>query len=151
MRRILTVAVAIFLVAACGGGAPTGSPSESLPTTPRPTLTFVCPPGKGEYTPPPGGCAAEQKAALAAVSGLDYTVTRIEIIQEGWSCWPFDQPSPFNQPGMCPSILGKPVAYVYFLGTDKVAALEFVLGSGGPLTAQLVTFEVPPSNWTITP
>jgi len=105
---------------------------------------FVCPPGKGQYTPPPGGCAAEQQAALVAVSGLGYAVARIEIIQEGWSC------GPFNPPIACPSVLGIPVAYVYFVGTNKVAALEFVLSSGGPLTARLVAFQVPPSNWTTT-
>jgi hypothetical protein len=33
MRRLLTVVAALFLIAACGGNAPTGSPSESLPAT----------------------------------------------------------------------------------------------------------------------
>jgi hypothetical protein len=33
MRRILAVVSALFLMAACGGNAPGGSPSESLPAT----------------------------------------------------------------------------------------------------------------------
>jgi hypothetical protein len=111
---------------------------------PEPDPVFVCPPGDPRGpTPPPGGCAED--AALAAVSGFGYPVARIEIIPNGWPCG-----VPFNPPIACLAVLRGPAAYVYFVGTDKVAALTFTSGSDGSVTARVVAFQAPPPSPTPT-
>jgi hypothetical protein len=143
--------VLLFALAAAGCGTPTPSPS----TTPAPALTtaaptpaqspvFVCPAGDPRGpTPPPGGCAAEERTALAAVAGLGYPVSRIEIIPNGWPCG-----VPFNPPLACLAVLRGPTAYVTFVGTINVAALNLTSRPDGSLVATLIAFEAPPPTPT---
>jgi hypothetical protein len=130
--------VLAFFLAGCGTEHPT--------TTPIPTPAFVCPTDNPiRTTPAPGGCAAEERAALAAVSGLGYAVARVVIIPEGWTCR-----LPFDPPAACfaPTIVHVPAAYVYFVGTNHVAAIEFSWDAAGTVTAKVWTFEEPPPHWT---
>jgi hypothetical protein len=51
----------------------------------------------------------------------------------------------------CPAVAG-PLqgAYVRFVGTDKVAAVEIGTQRGGPVTAAtVVAFEIPPGRWSM--
>ncbi|MGD0863837.1 MAG: hypothetical protein ABSA21_13955 [Candidatus Limnocylindrales bacterium] len=146
--------LAVFVLAVVFGGCATPQPTPSATQIPTPTVTpapsptpvFVCPPGDPRGpTLPPGGCAEEERAALAAVSGFGYPVARIEIIPNGWPCG-----VPFNPPITCLAVLRGPAAYVYFVGTDKVAALTFASGPDGSLTARVVASQAPPPSPTPT-
>ena len=135
-----------FAVLAAGCGTPTVAPSRTstqtltaASPTPVATLVFLCPAGDPRGpTPPPGGCSAEERAALAAVIPLGYPVARIEIVPNGWPCG-----IPFSPPVACLALLRGPAAYVTFVGTDKVAALTFTTRPDGSLAAAIAAFETP--------
>lgn len=98
-------------------------------------------------TPIPGGCAAEEAAALAAVAGLGYPVMAVDISPYGFPCGvPF--PGDWFASGApgCPISLNGPTAYVSFFGTAKVAGLAFGTTKDGVLVASVVEFEVPPTG-----
>lgn len=142
MRGLVVLAL-VVAVAGCASPQPTPAPTPAPTPTPTPTATpspeLVCPPSQANGpTPPPAVCAAEEEAASAAVAGFGYPVARIEILPNGWGC------GPFVGPMACLVVRRGPTAYVYFAGTDEVAALEFVsTAPHGPLSARIVAWQPP--------
>jgi hypothetical protein len=81
------------------------------------------------------------------VAGLGYPVKTVTIGPFGFNCG-----GPFpSGTYACPLAAGPlPTAYVTFVGTDKVAALEIGTQRGGPeIAASIVAFEVPPTGWSM--
>lgn len=120
-------------------------PSPSASLTAVITCTTFESPGP---TPLPGGCPAEERAALTAVADLGYAVATVDIRPYGWPCGtPFFSVPPGELPPGCPAATdGGPTAYVSFVGTDKVAALTFSLQQDKSLVAHIIAFQVPPSG-----
>ena len=98
----------------------------------------------------PGGspildCPAAEAAVLVAVAGLGYPAQSVTIRPYGFTCG-----DPFGSGKMaCLYITRGPVAYVRFVGTNKVAALTIALDASGQMVASVVAFEVPPAGWSM--
>ena len=108
--------------------------------TPSPTsvIDFVCP---AFY------CSDDSKVAvLTAVASLGYPVKTVTIGLFGLSCG-----APFpSRTAACPVATDPlPTAYVSFVSTDKVAAVEVGTVTGGRGIDTVVAFEVPPPGWSL--
>lgn len=141
----MRAAALLALLAAVGGCAspltsPTPPPAPTTSPAPSPGLQVACwvgDPGASSQARP--GCAAEWRAALAAVSGLGYSIVKVQIIPYGFPCgFPWTPPA-----AACLAIPGPDGAYVYFAGSDKVAAITFVSGADGSLSGRVVDIRVP--------
>jgi hypothetical protein len=79
------------------------------------------------------------------VAVLGYPVQSVTIRPYGFTCG-----DPFGSGKMaCVYITRGPVAYVRFVGTNKVAALTIALDASGQMVASVVAFEVPPAGWSM--
>jgi hypothetical protein len=165
--KTLKTALLCLLVAGCATPLPSATPTgsavpTSVPTTatsltptpsPSPSIVFRCIPmilpGFGVTpAPPPAYCLpSSETAVLGAVAFLGYPV-------ESVSLGPFD----FNCGGpfaigvrSCPAYAATlPSAYVSFVGTDKVAAVQIGTQRGGSVTtATVILAEVPPAGWSM--
>lgn len=160
-------ALLCVLLAGCATPLPsaTASPSPTLTTSAAPTATpvpatpspspsvgiaFTCSglPGKGAGSPPASpilDCPAAEAAVLVAVAGLGYPAQSVTIRPYGFTCG-----DPFGSGKMaCVYITRGPVAYVRFVGTNKVAALIIGTQRGGLIAATVEAFKVPPAGWSI--
>lgn len=128
------IALIIVLVAACA--AP--RPSPPSPTTAA-GITWDC--QSSDY------CSEASKAGLlAAVASLGYPVKMVRIGILGLSCGAPFPPSVAS----CPlSTDPLPTAYVAFVGTDKIAAVQVGTITGGPGADSVAAFEVPPAGWSL--
>jgi len=166
--KTFVLAIVCALLAGCATPMPssTASPSPTLTTLPAPTTTPVpatpsliaspeiavtCSglPGKGAGSPPASpilDCPAAEAAVLVAVAGLGYPAQSVTIRPYGFTCG-----DPFGSGKMaCLYIIREPVAYVRFVGTNKVAALIIGTQRGGPaIAATIKAFKVPPAGWSI--
>ncbi len=117
------------LVVGCATPAPppTSGPSPS----PSASVTFDCPP---IYCTP-----ASKDAILKAVAGLGYPVESVTVGLIGATCG-----APFPSSTIaCPLATDPlPTAYVTFVGTNEVAAVEVGTIVGG--IDQVLAFQVPP-------
>ena len=132
MRAAVAALVLACLLAGCQAAA-TGSPSFTV------DVTFNC--------QSPDDCLASSKqAVLDAVTDLGYRVTSVTIGIYGLSCG-----APFpSAEASCPLETDPlPTAYVAFVGTDKVAAVQVGTVTGGPGTDSVVAFEVPRQGWSL--
>jgi hypothetical protein len=103
---------------------------------------------RGPSSPPPAYCSDLVEAAvLRAVVSLGYHVKAVTIQPFGFMCGgPFPS-GVYSCPLAADSL---PTAYVTFVGTDKVAALEIGTQRGGSATAaSVVAFQVPPTGWSM--
>jgi len=112
----------------------------SAPTEPPPFIYGSC---SDTYANAIDDCGAERAAALLAVGHLGYYPLSIEIHPGGFPCGePFEDRQPAET---CPGKAGIVVAYVRFVGTDKVAALTLDRDRNG-YVANVVAFQaLPPS------
>ena len=161
--KALAATLLCLLIAACATPtpSPTPPPAPTSTRTPIPTMTptpssspspaFSCyrdpiPKGPGSPSLPSSYCPAERVAVETAVEKLGRTIKAITIEATGFPCnLPFTEG--YNMACFASSI--GPVAYVSFVGTDHVAALTIALVVNGPVVAKIVTFEVPPSGWSM--
>ena len=113
-----------------------------MPTEPPPFIYGSC---SDTYANPIGDCDRERTAALSAVGHLGYYPLSIEIHPGGFPC---DEPFEDRQPAeTCPGgTPGTVVAYVLFVGTDKIAAVALNRAADG-YTAAVVSFQKPPSSF----
>jgi hypothetical protein len=112
-----------------------------VPTEPLPVIYGSC---TDTYANPINDCERERAATLLAVGHLGYYPLSVEIHPGGFPCGePFEDRQPAET---CPGTPGTVVAYVLFVGTDKVAALALSRGADG-YTATLVSFQEPPSSF----
>jgi len=128
------IALVSVLVAACAAPQPS-SPSP----TPTASITFDC--QSSDY------CSEASKLdLLTVVASVGYPVRTVTIGILGLSCG-----APFpSGTAVCPLATDPlPIAYVAFVGTDKIAAVEIGTVTGGPGIDRLVAFEVPPAGWSI--
>ncbi len=111
-----------------------------MPTEPPPGIYGSC---SDTYENPLEDCGPERSAALSAVGHLGYYPLSVEIHPGGFPCGePFEDRQPAET---CRDRTpGTVVAYVLFVGTDKVAALTLDKGADG-YTATVVSFQEPPS------
>jgi hypothetical protein len=131
----LTV-TACLLLSACLAGCGTTQQATPSPSS-SPSGTFVC--QSDDY------CTELSKAAvLAAVADLGYPIKTVTIGIYGLSCG-----APFpSGTALCPLATDPlPTAYVAFVGTDKIAAVE--IGTVMRGIDRLVAFEVPPPGWSL--
>ena len=166
--KTFAIAALCVLLAGCATPLPssTASPSPTLTTSAAPTATpvpatpspspsvgiaFTCSglPAKGAGSPPASpilDCPAAEAAVLVALASLGYPVQSVTIRPYGFTCG-----DPFGSGKMaCLYITRGPVAYVRFVGTNKVAALIIGTERGGPVIAATVeAFEVPPPGWSM--
>lgn len=138
--KTLAAVLLCVLVGACASAVPT--PTRTIVPTPNPSpssaIAFVC---------PPIYCSDDSKGAvLKAVAGLAYPVKTVTIGLFGLSC---GEPFP-SRTASCPLATDPlPTAYVTFVGTDRVAAVEIGTVIGGRGVDRLVAFEIPPAGWSL--
>jgi hypothetical protein len=134
MGRNAIVGLLCLVLAAC-------VPSQPSPSSPTSSagITFDC--QSADYC-----SAASKQALLASVADLGYPVRAVMIGIYGLNCG-----APFRSSvALCPlSTDPLPTAYVTFIGTDKVAAVQVGTVTGGPGTDSVAAFEVPPEGWSI--
>jgi len=156
----LATAVLCAFVAGCGAPVPTAEPvAPAIPGAATPAnstapsapsgIRIVCPPVSPEgLAPGPGTtawCPPEEVAVETAIARLDYLAQSITISESGFPCY-----QPFQTiPLPCASVDGEPTAYVTFIGTDAVAALQIASVPNGPIVATLRAFVVPPAGWVM--
>jgi hypothetical protein len=115
---------------------PTPTPTEGPP--------FIYGSCDDTFSNPFGDCDAEREAALLAVSHLGPYPLSVVIRPGGFPCGePFETRQPAET---CVRTPGALVAYVLFVGTDKVAAVSLSKGADG-YTGTVVSFEKPPSSF----
>jgi hypothetical protein len=113
-------------------------------TAPTEPPSFIYGSCSDTYANPIDDCEPERAATLSAVSDLGYYPLDIEIHPGGFPCGePFEDRQPAET---CPGTPGTVVAYVIFVGTDKVAALALSRAADG-YTATVVSFQEPPSSF----
>jgi hypothetical protein len=97
------------------------------------------------YANPVEDCLPERAATLSAVGHLAYYPLYVQIVPGGFPCG-----EPFEDRQAAETCLGGTsgtvVAYVRFVGTDKVAAVALSRGTDG-YTATVVAFQEPPSSF----
>ena len=113
-----------------------------VPTEPPPFIGGSC---SDTYENPLEDCGPERSAALSAVGQLGYYPLSVEIHPGGFPCGePFEDRQPAET---CRDRTpGTVVAYVLFVGTDKVAALTLDKGADG-YAATVVSFQEPPPSF----
>lgn len=113
-----------------------------VPTEPPPFIYGSC---SDMYENPIDDCGRERAATLSAVGHLGYYPLSVEIHPGGFPC---GEPFEDRQPAVtCPDgTPGTVVAYVLFVGTDKVAAVALTKGGDG-YTATVVGFQEPPPTF----
>jgi len=98
--------------------------------------------------PPPAYCSpSSENAVLRAVAFLGHPVKAVTIGPFIFTCG-----GPFaTGTRSCPAVaITLPAAYVSFVGTDEVAAVEIGTQRGGSGTAAtVVVAEVPPVGWSM--
>jgi hypothetical protein len=125
---------------------PAADPRPWVDPTPAPTegpppILGSC---SDTYENPIDDCDPERAATILAVGHLGYYPLSIAIHPGGFPCGePFEDRQPAET---CFGTSGVVVAYVLFVGTDKVAALTLSKGADG-YTATVVAFRVPPSSF----
>lgn len=116
---------------------PTPTPTEGPP--------FIGGSCSDTYSNPIGDCDDERAATLVAVGHLDDYPRYVEVFPGGFPCGePFEDRQPAETClGGTP---GTVVAYVLFVGTDKVAAVALTKSADG-YTAAVVSFQKPPPSF----
>lgn len=112
-----------------------------VPTEPPPFIGGSC---SDTYANPIDDCEPERAATLSAVGHLGHYPLYVEIFPGGFPC---GEPFVDRQPAeTCPGVPGTVVAYVLFVGTDKVAAVALSKGADG-YTGTVASFQEPPSTF----
>ena len=125
---------------------PVADPRPWVDPTPVPTKgpPFIYGSCSDTYGNPIDDCGRERDATLTAVGQLGYYPLSVEIHPGGFPC---GEPFVERQPAVtCPGVAGHVVAYVLFVGTDKVAAVALTNGADG-YTGTVVSFQKPPSTF----
>lgn len=121
--KAVTVVLCVLL-AAC---------ATRQPPSPDASITFDC---------APIYCSVSEGDILSAVAGIGYPVTSITIV----ASLPYDCPVPEDGVTFppCPPTDDPPIAYVAFVGTDKIAQVAIRSGLLGIFGDSVVSFDVPP-------
>ncbi len=125
---------------------PVADPRPWVDPTPVPTEPplFIGGSCSDTYANPIDDCEPERAATLSAVGLLGYYPLYVEIFPGGFPC---GEPFVDRQPAeTCPGVPGTVVAYVLFVGTDKVAAVALSKGAHG-YTGTVASFQKPPSTF----
>jgi hypothetical protein len=103
------------------------------PPSPDASITFDC---------APVYCSVSEADILSAVAGIGYPVKGITII----ASLPYDCPVPEDGVTFppCPPTDDPPIAYVAFVGTDKIAQVAIRSGLLGIFGDSVVSFDDPP-------
>ncbi len=125
---------------------PTADPRPWKDPTPTPTegSPFIYGSCSDTYGNPFDDCGRERDATLAAVGQLGYYPLSVEIHPGGFPCG-----EPFVERQLavtCPGVPGHVVAYVLFVGTDKVAAVALTKVADG-YTGSVESFRKPPPSF----